>query len=75
MADKSRKLTAVFSYLIMVHIPITLFTWRDMKTRPDGQIRGPKPIWRLVTLLNTSGSVAYWLFGRRRPNRHLLAVK
>jgi hypothetical protein len=28
-------------------------------------VRGKKGMWRLACLLNTSGSVTYWLFGRR----------
>ena len=74
MADKSKQLTAVLSYLAVVHVPVTILTWRDRKTRPDDQVRGRKSIWRLASALNTTGSVAYWLIGRRRPARQLLAV-
>jgi hypothetical protein len=29
-------------------------------------VRGPKLFWRMWSSLNTTGSVAYWLVGRRR---------
>ncbi len=74
MANKSNRLTAVLSYLAVVHVPVTILTWRDLKTRPDDQVRGKKAIWRLASAVNTTGSLAYWLIGRRRPDRHLLAV-
>jgi hypothetical protein len=36
-----------------------------LSRRPDAAVRGKKRMWRLASLLNTSGSVTYWLFGRR----------
>ena len=41
-------------------------TWRDLRRRPDAAVRGSKRLWRLAATLNTTGSLAYWLFGRRR---------
>jgi hypothetical protein len=43
-------------------------TWRDLRARPAGQVRGNKKIWQVASALNTSGSAAYWLFGRRRAH-------
>jgi hypothetical protein len=45
---------------------IASFTWRDMRRRPASLVRGPKMLWRVWSMLNTTGSVAYWLVGRRR---------
>ena len=45
---------------------IASFTWRDLRRRPASLVRGPKLLWRLWSSLNTTGSVAYWLVGRRR---------
>jgi hypothetical protein len=41
-------------------------TWRDLRRRPDAGVRGRKRMWRLWSGLNTTGSITYWLFGRRR---------
>ena len=40
----------------------------DLRTRPASQIRGPKALWVIVSLVNYLGigPVAYFLFGRRR---------
>jgi hypothetical protein len=29
-------------------------------------VRGPKRLWRIWATLNTTGSLAYWLVGRRK---------
>jgi hypothetical protein len=41
----------------------------DLRRRPAGQIRGPKPLWLAVSLANYlgAGPIAYFLIGRRRP--------
>jgi hypothetical protein len=41
---------------------------RDLHTRPASQIRGPKPMWLVVSAVNYlgSGPIAYFLLGRRR---------
>ena len=57
---------AVIAFVGLVHIPLTVLTWLDLRSRPAAQIRGSKVIWRLASALNTTGSVAYWVFGRRR---------
>jgi len=51
--------------VLVAHLVITSFTWRDLRNRADDQVRGNKSVWRLVSALNTLGSLAYWLFGRR----------
>jgi hypothetical protein len=50
---------------LVAHVVVTAFTWRDLRHRPEDQVRGSKRIWRLVSALNTLGSLAYWLFGRQ----------
>jgi hypothetical protein len=44
-------------------------TWRDIRQRPDADVRGSKKLWRVASALNTSGSAAYWLFGRRQTSK------
>ena len=41
----------------------------DLRRRPAGQIRGPKPLWLAISLANYlgAGPIAYFLLGRRRP--------
>jgi hypothetical protein len=51
---------------VILNAIIASFTWRDLRRRPDALVRGPKVFWRVWSSLNTTGSVAYWLVGRRR---------
>lgn len=37
----------------------------DIGTRPAEQIRGPKIVWRLISLINFFGPLAYFTRGRR----------
>jgi hypothetical protein len=41
----------------------------DLRRRPASQIRGPKPLWAVISLGNYLGvgPIAYFLLGRRRP--------
>ena len=50
------------------HLTAVALTWRDLRNRSPEQVRGNKKIWRAASAVNTLGSAAYWLFGRRRPN-------
>ncbi len=63
LTDQQKKVLAV---ALVVHLIVLELTWRDLRRRPDAAVRGPKRFWRLAASLNTTGSVAYWLFGRRR---------
>ncbi len=49
----------------VVHLAITTMTWRDLQARPDDRVRGDKRFWRLASAVNTTGSAAYWILGRR----------
>jgi hypothetical protein len=62
MTEKQKRILAV---ALVVHLIMLSLTWRDLSRRPDAAVRGRKNAWRLASLLNTSGSVTYWLFGRR----------
>jgi hypothetical protein len=63
LTDRQKKTIAV---VLVVHLILVRLTWRDLRRRPDAGVRGPKRLWRLAASLNTTGCVAYWLFGRRR---------
>lgn len=66
MAANNKPNKVVLAIIAVVHVTIMTLTWRDLRYRPAGQVRGPKKLWRVASALNTTGSVAYWLFGRRR---------
>jgi hypothetical protein len=63
MTDKQKRVLIV---ALIVHVIVLNLTWRDLRRRPASAVRGKKRMWRLASMANTSGSVAYWLFGRRR---------
>ena len=52
--------------LTAVYLGVTSWTWSDLSRRPVSSLRGSRGLWRLLSTLNTSGSVAYLLIGRRR---------
>ncbi|EHN10468.1 hypothetical protein PAI11_26950 [Patulibacter medicamentivorans] len=53
---------------LLAVLQLTLFVLarRDLRRRPDDQIRGSRRWWRRATFLNTVGPAAYFAFGRRR---------
>ena len=55
----------VLLVVLVVHLIVAKLTWLDLSRRPDDAVRGSKRFWRLASISNTTGSVAYWLFGRR----------
>jgi hypothetical protein len=63
LTDHQKRVLAV---TLVVHLLLVKLTWRDLSTRTDAGVRGQKRFWRIAATLNTTGSVAYWLFGRRR---------
>jgi hypothetical protein len=68
MAAQRKPNKLVLAIIAVVHLTAVTLTWRDLRSRPAAQVRGPKRIWQVASALNTSGSVAYWLFGRRRAH-------
>jgi hypothetical protein len=63
MTEKQKRVLIV---ALIIHVIMLNLTWRDLRRRPASAVRGKKRVWRLASMANTSGSVAYWLFGRRR---------
>jgi len=63
MSDRQKKVIAV---ALVLHLLMVTLTWRDLRRRPDAAVRGRKRFWRTASTMNTTGSLAYWLFGRRR---------
>jgi hypothetical protein len=52
--------------VLVVHSVVAAVTWRDLRSRPAERIRGPKRIWQIASAVNTLGSIAYWVVGRKR---------
>lgn len=55
--------------IIPAHVAVTAFTWRDLRNREPGQVRGSKRFWRLVSGANTLGSLFYFTLGRKRSGQ------
>jgi hypothetical protein len=68
MAAQRKPNKLVLAIIAVVHLTAATLTWRDLRSRPAAQVRGPKRIWQVASALNTTGSAAYWLFGRRRAH-------
>ena len=66
MTAKPKPNKLFLAIVAVVHLTVMTLTWRDLRARPASQVRGNKRIWQVASALNTSGSAAYWLFGRRR---------
>ena len=62
--DRQKRVLVVV--VLVVHLILARFTLRDLRRRPDSAVRGPKRLWRVWAATNTTGSLAYWTFGRRR---------
>jgi hypothetical protein len=52
------------SFLISVSLAVVVAAERDIQRRPAAEVRGSKPIWRVVCL-NAVGAVSYFRWGRR----------
>ena len=50
--------------LAAVSLALVAVAERDLRRRPDRQIRGDKRLWRIVCL-NAIGAIGYLVWGRR----------
>ena len=48
----------------VLQITLLALAQRDLSRRPAEQVRGPKWLWRIVTLVNFVGPLAYFCRGR-----------
>ncbi len=53
----------------VVQLTLLAMAQRDIANRPAEQIRGPKWLWRIVTLVNFVGPIAYFCCGRTTDER------
>jgi len=49
-----------------VEVALLVAALVDIRRRPAEEINGTKRAWRLVSLVNLVGPLAYFTFGRRR---------
>ncbi|ANE04067.1 hypothetical protein ccrud_07515 [Corynebacterium crudilactis] len=40
--------------------------WVSLNRRKQEEVRGPKWLWALLTVVNGVGPAAYWAFGRKK---------
>ena len=57
---------ALLAAILAAHTAVTAVTWRDIRNRPDAQIRGSKRVWRVMSAANSANSIVYFLLGRKR---------
>ncbi|MDQ2678000.1 MAG: PLDc N-terminal domain-containing protein [Actinomycetota bacterium] len=50
----------------LVELVITTTAMRDLSRRSRDQVRGPKWLWRLVSIIQPVGPIAYQALGRRK---------
>ncbi len=66
MTMKRKPNKYVVAGLAVLHVAVVTVTWRDIKSRPPGDVRGNKRFWLAFSALNMGNAALYWLFGRRR---------
>ncbi|MBC9821190.1 PLDc N-terminal domain-containing protein [Terrabacter sp. MAHUQ-38] len=52
----------------VVQVGLQLVALRDLRHRRPEELNGPGWAWACATFVNTVGPLAYFVFGRRRPN-------
>jgi hypothetical protein len=67
--ERRRPNPAVLAAILVGHVAVTALTWRDLRHRADDQVRGSKKWWRVASAANTTNSLVYLLFGRKRTHQ------
>jgi hypothetical protein len=57
---------AVIAVILVGHVAVTAFTWRDLRRRTDDQVRGSKKWWRVASAANSANSLIYLVIGRKK---------
>ena len=63
-SELSLRQKAMILGVVAVQAVLAAAAQRDLSTRGAGQVRGPKVLWRVVTM-NTVGALAYFAVGQR----------
>jgi hypothetical protein len=67
--ERRRPNPALLTAILAGHVAVTALTWRDLRHRRDDQVRGNKKWWRVASAANTTNSLVYFLFGRKRAHQ------
>lgn len=60
---------AALGVLGVVQVAFAALAFWDLAHRTDTQLRGPKPAWIPVIMVNWIGPAVYFVFGVRRSTR------
>jgi hypothetical protein len=64
--DLNQKQVRMLAVVLVIHVILLALTRMDLRSRPADAVRGNKRMWKVWSTMNTTGSVAYWLVGRKR---------
>jgi hypothetical protein len=64
--DVSPARRVVFGLFGVVQVAFAFLAFWDLAHRPAAQVRGPKPVWIPVILINWIGPLAYFYVHRNR---------
>jgi hypothetical protein len=64
LSERSPVEKAILGVMLLVSLAVVGFAERDLRQRPEEQVRGSKLVWRLASL-NALGALAYLGLGRR----------
>jgi len=62
MTPRQRRLAWIFG---IIEVILLIAAQADIQRRPAAQIKGPKWRWRLISLANVVGPLAYFFLGRK----------
>ena len=63
-SELSLRQKAMILGVVAVQAALAAAAQRDLSARGAGQVRGPKVLWRVLTM-NTVGALAYFAVGQR----------
>jgi hypothetical protein len=63
--SRGRQVTTVLASMVQIAL-LAAALW-DIRHRSADQVKGTKAVWTAVSFVNFAGPLAYFLFGRKRP--------
>ncbi|UYQ76757.1 hypothetical protein OF385_12085 [Glutamicibacter sp. JL.03c] len=64
--ELSRGTQAAVVVFGILELTLMIAALRDLSKRPGALVRGPKPLWAVISCLNILGSISYFTVGRRK---------
>lgn len=65
MALTKKQKTILTTGALVAQAAVAPVILRDLQTRSDDEIRGPRTLWRLWGSTNLLGAAVYWFYGRK----------